>query len=159
MSITPGMPPLQQISTTLNPTYYHPFSFTLSIESSGGSDNYQLDLGQAADLFVVSSNIDVYDTTSPKATRVLPSSSAVDPLLVTVLIGTNYNLVAGNSGITVWQYNQMWLDNYMQKGWIIGERYITMTVQHTALSASANFTFPLEMYVTLNGYKLTGEAR
>lgn len=158
MSITPGMPPLQQISTTLNPTYFHPFSFTLTIDSSGGSDNYQLDLGQAADLFVVSSNIDVYDTTNP-AKRILATSSDVDPLLVTVLIGTNYNFVAGNSGITVWQYNEMWLNNYMQKGWIIGERYITMTVQHTALAASANFTFPLQMYVTLNGYKLTGEAR
>jgi len=158
--LQPPLPPLQQVSKLLNPKYYHPFTFQIEIASSGSSTSFQLDLGQASDLFIVSSQIDMYQSASSGAgARVLPTQSACDPVLISVLIGTNYNLVSGNSGITIWQYNDMWNNNFMQKGWIIGDRFITMTAQHQAITSTANFVFPLTLFVSLNGYKLTGEAR
>lgn len=151
--------PMKEIWDKLDPKNYQVLTTQFTIGASGQSDAQQIDFGGAYNFFITGVNFDVYDKTATSGTRILPTSSTVDPILVNILIGTSYQLVSGTGGVTIWQFNDMWKDNYVNRGWKAFDRYLNVTLSHVAINTTARYTFPLTIYMKLEGYKLDGQAR
>lgn len=151
--------PLKEVWDKVDPKNFQVLTTQLTIASSGQSTTETIDFGAAYNFFVTNVNFDIYDKTTTSGTRILPTSSTVDPILVTILMGTSYQLISGTGGMSVFQFNDMWRDNYIHRGWKAQDRYINVTLSHVAINTTARYTFPLTCYMTLQGYKLDGAAR
>lgn len=157
--------PMKEIWDKVNPKHLQVFTAQFTIAATGQSDNQQIDFGQAYNYFITKINFDIYDKTEPSGTRILPTSSTVDPILIEILMGTSYQLISGagagntSGGMTIFQFNDMWNNNYISRGWRPSEQTLSIKLSHVAINSTARYTFPLIIYMTMEGYKLDGAAR
>ena len=157
--------PLKEIWDKVNPKHLQFFTAQFTITATGQSDTQQIDFGQAYNYFITKVNFDIYDKTATSGTRILPTSSVVDPILIKILMGTSYQLISGagtgstSGGMTIFQFNEMWDNNYISRGWRPSDQTLSIELSHVSINSTARYTFPLTIYMTMQGYKLDGAAR